>query len=73
MSSIAYEQLLCNSKQFEHQRDEEEKDSKPFRDNKVSDDKTSGQGRDKSSQFVFNIWWTVFVAVIVATLGWWFV
>ena len=67
MSSIAYEQLLCNSKQF--QEEEQDVDPKPCHDIRDSDEKTSGQRQDKSAAFVFNIWWTVFVAVIVATLG----
>ena len=67
MSSIAYEQLLCNSKQF--QEEEQDVDPKPCHDIRDSVEKTSGQRQDKSAAFVFNIWWTVFVAVIVATLG----
>ena len=69
MSSIAYEQLLCNNKQFEQQEGEQDGDPKlcHIRD---SYEKTGGQQRqDKSTPFVFNIWWAVFVTVVVVTLG----
>ena len=70
MSSIAYEQLLCNSKQFQKQEEEEQDDNlKQCHDIRDSDEKTGGQRQDKSSQFVFNMWWAVFVTVIVVTLG----
>ena len=66
MSSIAYEQLLCNSKQEEEEQDDNLKQCHDIRD---SDEKTGGQRQDKSSQFVFNMWWAVFVTVIAVTLG----
>ena len=68
MSSIAYEQLLCNSKQFQ-QEEEQDDNLKQCHDIRDSDEKTGGQRQDKSSQFVFNMWWAVFVTVIVVTLG----
>ena len=67
MSSIAYEQLLCNSKQFQQEEEEQDDDLKQCHD--IRDEKTGGQRQDKSSQFVFNMWWAVFVTVIIVTLG----
>ena len=108
MSSLAYEQLLCNSKQDETQelchdisqseeqllcnikQDEtqelchdisqadgqrlynckQEQTQELCHDISQSDKNKSRQNQDeRSSQFVFNIWWTVFLTVIVVTLG----
>ena len=66
MSSIAYEQLLCNNSKQEGEQDGDPK----LCHIKDSYEKTGGQQRqDKSTPFVFNIWWAVFVAVVVVTLG----
>ena len=83
MSSLAYEQLLCNIKQDETQElcndisqsdkqllysTNQEETQELLHDISQSNEKKSGQD-ERSSQFVFNIWWTVFLTVIVVTLG----
>ena len=85
MSSLAYEQLLCNSNQEETQElchdisqsdeqllcnsNEEEKQEVCHEFSQYNENKSRKNQDERSSQFVFNIWWTVFLTVIVVTLG----